>query len=193
MPAPKIRLRSAEFRKSRETAWRTLEDLISRVESKGVTHLSVDELQQLPLLYRATASSLSVARSVALDRNLVLYLENLVLRAFFVVYSPRVSILETLGRFLRRDFPAAVRDAIRHIVLATIAIALVWSSVSCLSNRAKPGSARRYRKGWRAVADLTAAWHNCATKRSSHLGPALSNPSWFSPMLCFGITPPSAS
>jgi uncharacterized membrane protein SpoIIM required for sporulation len=115
-------LRSAEFRKSREMAWRTLEDLISRVESKGVTHLSADELQQLPLLYRATASSLSVARSIALDRNLVLYLENLVLRAFFVVYGPRISILEALGRFLRNDFPAAVRGAIWHIALATIAI-----------------------------------------------------------------------
>jgi uncharacterized membrane protein SpoIIM required for sporulation len=115
-------LRSAEFRKSREMAWRTLEDLISRVESKGITHLSADELQQLPLLYRATASSLSVARSIALDRNLVLYLENLVLRAFFVVYGPRISILEALGRFLRNDFPAAVRGAIWHIALATIAI-----------------------------------------------------------------------
>jgi uncharacterized membrane protein SpoIIM required for sporulation len=115
-------LRSAEFRKSRETAWRTLEDLISRVESKGITRLSADELQQLPLLYRATASSLSVARSIALDRNLVLYLENLVLRAFFVVYGPRVGILEALSGFLRNGFPAAVRGAVWHIVLASIAI-----------------------------------------------------------------------
>jgi uncharacterized membrane protein SpoIIM required for sporulation len=121
--APKITLRSAEFRKSRETAWRMLEDLILRVESKGITQLSADELQQLPSLYRATASSLSVARSIALDRNLVLYLENLVLRAFLVVYGPRVSVLEALGGFVRRDFPKAVRNAIWHIVLASIAIA----------------------------------------------------------------------
>ncbi|HEY4986913.1 MAG TPA: stage II sporulation protein M [Bradyrhizobium sp.] len=120
---PRITLRSAEFRKSRERAWRTLEELISRAESKGITQLSADELQQLPLLYRATASSLSVARSIALDRNLVLYLENLVLRAFFVVYGPRVGIQEALGSFLRRGFPAAVRGAVWHIVLASIAIA----------------------------------------------------------------------
>jgi uncharacterized membrane protein SpoIIM required for sporulation len=121
--AAKITLRSAEFRESRETAWRTLEDLITRVESKGITQLTADELQQLPSLYRATASSLSVARSIALDRNLILYLENLVLRAFFVVYGPRVGILEALGRFLSRDFPAAVRSSIWHIVLAAIAVA----------------------------------------------------------------------
>jgi uncharacterized membrane protein SpoIIM required for sporulation len=99
-----------------------LDDLISRVESKGITRLSADELQQLPLLYRATASSLSVARSIALDRNLVLYLESLVLRAFFVVYGPRVGIREALGRFLTRGFPAAVRAAVWHIVLASVAI-----------------------------------------------------------------------
>jgi uncharacterized membrane protein SpoIIM required for sporulation len=115
-------LRSAEFRKSRESAWRTLEDLISRVESRGITNLSADELQQLPLLYRAAASSLSVARSIALDRNLVLYLENLVLRAFFVVYGPRIGIQEALGSFLRRGFPVAVRGALWHIALASIAI-----------------------------------------------------------------------
>jgi uncharacterized membrane protein SpoIIM required for sporulation len=76
----------------------------------------------LPLLYRGTASSLSVARSIALDRNLVLYLENLVLRAFFVVYGPRIGIQEALGSFLRRGFPIAVRGAGWHIALASIAI-----------------------------------------------------------------------
>jgi len=99
-----------------------LEDLISVAENKGITRLSADELQQLPLLYRAAASSLSVARSIALDRNLILYLENLVLRAFFVVYGPRVGIQEALGDFLRRGFPAAVRGAIWHIAVASIAI-----------------------------------------------------------------------
>ncbi len=121
-PGPRLVLRSAEFRKSRERAWRMLEDLISQAESNGITRLSADELRQLPVLYRATASSLSVARSIALDRNLILYLENLLLRAFFVVYGPRVGIQEALAGFLRRGFPAAVRGAVWHIMLATAAI-----------------------------------------------------------------------
>ncbi|AOO84475.1 hypothetical protein BHK69_14460 [Bosea vaviloviae] len=124
MPAlvPKVSLRSADFRRSREPAWRTLEGLIARAEKKGITRLSDDELQQLPQLYRMAASSLSVARSIALDRNLVLYLEGLVLRAFLIVYGPRVGTLETLLGFLRRGFPAAVRAAGWHILLATLAI-----------------------------------------------------------------------
>jgi len=99
-----------------------LDELVSRVEKKGLSRLSAGELQELPLLYRTAASSLSVARSIALDRNLILYLEGLVLRAFFVVYGPRIGILEALGGFLKRGFPAAVRGAGWHILLAALAI-----------------------------------------------------------------------
>ncbi|TDR85283.1 stage II sporulation protein M [Enterovirga rhinocerotis] len=122
-PVATVTLRSAEFRRTREAAWRTLDELISRVERKGLSHLSADELQELPLLYRTAASSLSVARSIALDRNLILYLEGLVLRAFFVVYGPRTGIMEALAGFLKHGFPAAVRKAGWHILLATLALA----------------------------------------------------------------------
>lgn len=64
-----------------------------------------------------------MARAIALDRNLILYLESLVLRAFFVVYGPRSGILEALGGFVRRGFPQAVRAAGWHILLASLAIA----------------------------------------------------------------------
>jgi uncharacterized membrane protein SpoIIM required for sporulation len=116
-------LRSAKFRESRETAWRRLDDLVTQIERTGIGGLSAEELQQLPLLYRTAASSLSVARSIALDRNLILYLENLVLRAYFVVYRPRVGIAEAFSAFVRSGFPAAVRQAGWHILIVTLALA----------------------------------------------------------------------
>lgn len=76
----------------------------------------------MPLLYRTAASSLSVARAIALDRNLVLYLEGLVLRAFFVVYGPRAGILESFIQFAKHGFPAAIRKAGWHILLVTLAL-----------------------------------------------------------------------
>ncbi|MGO4736607.1 stage II sporulation protein M [Bosea sp. 2KB_26] len=97
--------------------------MISRVEKKGIARLSAEELQQLPLLYRTAASSLSVARSIALDRNLILYLEGLVLRAFFVVYGPRAGILESFIQFLKHGFPAAIRKAGWHILIVALALA----------------------------------------------------------------------
>lgn len=122
LPEQKLTLRSAEFRKGRERAWRQLDDMVSRVEKSGISSLSAEEVQHLPLLYRAAMSSLSVARYIALDRNLLLYLENLTLRAYLVVYGPRVSITESLRAFLKWEFPQMVRAIRRHLLVATVVL-----------------------------------------------------------------------
>ena len=119
---PALVLKSSEFRKGREEGWRELETLVGHVERRGVRLLSLYELQRLPILYRAALSSLSVARTIALDRNLLLYLENLALRAFLVVYGPRISPLEGMRTFFRLELPSAVRAARWHIVVATLAL-----------------------------------------------------------------------
>lgn len=115
-------LKSSQFRKGREQGWLDLERLVALVERKGVRSLNLDELQRLPILYRAALSSLSVARTIALDRNLLLYLENLALRAFLAVYGPRVSALTGLREFFRCDLPQAVRAARWHILIAALAM-----------------------------------------------------------------------
>jgi uncharacterized membrane protein SpoIIM required for sporulation len=121
---PELVLKSSEFRKGREAGWRELEGLVDRVERRGARTLSLDELQRLPILYRAALSSLSVARSIALDRNLLLYLENLALRAFLCVYGPRVDAREGIGTFFARDLPRAVRAARWHILIAALCVAV---------------------------------------------------------------------
>jgi uncharacterized membrane protein SpoIIM required for sporulation len=115
-------LKSREFRKGREEGWRELENLVQRVERRGVRSLSLDELERLPILYRAALSSLSVARTIALDRHLLLYLENLALRAYLAVYGPSVSPIEGLRKFFVYDLPAAVRAARWHILIVTVAL-----------------------------------------------------------------------
>jgi hypothetical protein len=119
---PELVLKSSEFRKGREQGWRELDALVLRVERRGIRSLSLDELQRLPILYRAALSSLSVARTIALDRNLLLYLESLALRAFLAVYGPRVSPLEGLRAFFGRELPAAVRSARWHILIAALVL-----------------------------------------------------------------------
>jgi uncharacterized membrane protein SpoIIM required for sporulation len=121
-PRPAMVLRSSEFRRGREQGWRDLEVLVAKAEKRGIGALDVDELQRLPQLYRAALSSLSVARSIALDRNLLQYLDNLSLRAFLMVYGPRQTLLEGARDFLVRGFPAAVRAARGEILLAFLAI-----------------------------------------------------------------------
>jgi uncharacterized membrane protein SpoIIM required for sporulation len=119
---PELVLKSSEFRKGREASWHELEGLVDRVERRGARALSLDELQRLPILYRAALSSLSVARSIALDRNLLLYLENLALRAFLCVYGPRVDARQGIGGFFARDLPRAIRAARWHILIAALCL-----------------------------------------------------------------------
>jgi len=119
---PALVLKSSEFRKGREGGWRDLEVLVRQVEQRGTRSLSLEDLHRLPVLYRAAVSSLSVSRTIALDRNLLLYLENLALRSFLVVYGPRLNPFEGIRDFFRFELPAAVRAARWHIVIAALSL-----------------------------------------------------------------------
>src|SRR6185436_16992672 len=63
-------MRSVEFRKEREATWQELEELIAAADKRGPRALGAEQLARLPHFYRATLSSLSVARSISLDRAL---------------------------------------------------------------------------------------------------------------------------
>ncbi len=108
---PGVALKSYEFRREREATWRELEALVAAAESNGVKSLLPEQKLRLPTLYRATLSSLSVARAISLDRNVVEYLESLSARAYFCVYGARSNPLKAIGRFFARRFPDAVRAA----------------------------------------------------------------------------------
>ncbi|HEX6267554.1 MAG TPA: stage II sporulation protein M [Burkholderiales bacterium] len=125
MSAPlKSSLKSYEFRREREKTWHELEALVSRAEKRGLKALPADDLLRLPTLYRATLSSLSVARSISLDQNVLNYLESLSARAYFQVYGARSSLFEGIAHFLRRGFPAAVRAALWPNLIAALCMAL---------------------------------------------------------------------
>jgi len=108
---PVVVPKSYEFRREREATWRELEVLVAAAEKKGVSSLAAEQLLRLPGLYRATLSSLSVARAISLDRNVVNYLESLSARAYFCVYGARSNPAKAIGEFFVRRFPDAVRAA----------------------------------------------------------------------------------
>lgn len=116
-------IRSARFRREREADWRRLEALVARSEQRGPKSLSFQDAADLARLYRQTVASLSVARSISLDRALLAYLEALTARAYLVVYAPAESLAGLLGRFFRHGAPAAVRQSFPFIVLAFATLA----------------------------------------------------------------------
>jgi uncharacterized membrane protein SpoIIM required for sporulation len=117
-----VQIKSYKFRHEREASWRELEDLVRRAEKNGVRQLSSTELFRLPVLYRATVSSLSVARSISLDRNALAYLESLSARAYFFVYGARTHLFEAMATFFTVRFPAAVRSAKFEILIAGVCL-----------------------------------------------------------------------
>src|SRR3546814_5249614 len=101
---------TGRFRAEREADWIAFDALLTRLEKKGARALSSEELLQLPLLYRATLSSLSIARATSLDKALLDHLEALSMRGYFLLYGVSQSRLARLRGFFLRDWPAAVRE-----------------------------------------------------------------------------------
>jgi uncharacterized membrane protein SpoIIM required for sporulation len=115
-------LKSAQFRKEREGAWRELEELLDRVEKKGLRSLSAAELNRLPILYRSATSSLSVAQAISLDKNLLDYLNALVGRAYLSVYSTKRKAAAAIAEFFNYGFPHTFR---RYFLFVAASIGLL--------------------------------------------------------------------
>ncbi|HEX3700572.1 MAG TPA: stage II sporulation protein M [Phenylobacterium sp.] len=115
-----LQLKSARFRAEREADWRRLETLLNRAQGGRAAKLKPQELLEIPVLYRQALSSLSVARSISLDRSLVDYLEGLGARAYFVVYGTRTRPFERVGRFFAYDWPMAVRSLWRETLVGAL-------------------------------------------------------------------------
>ena len=111
-------LRSDRFRLERETDWQRLEAVVGHLERNRPGRISDEDLLELPVLYRKAASSLAVARETSLDAAALAYLENLVRRAWFQVYGPRVGMFGWLRRFFAGGWSAGVRDIWLDICIA---------------------------------------------------------------------------
>ena len=119
---------ASRFRAAHSDDWARLDELVTRIEKRSIRALSDDDILALPLLYRTTLSSLAVARDTSLDRALVVYLEQLCIRAYFQIYGVQTSAWRQLGHFFARGWPEAVQSLWRETlvcVLLTVASAVV--------------------------------------------------------------------
>lgn len=123
MNAP-VLVNATRFRAAHQADWERLDRLVARLERGRVRSLSDDDLIALPQLYRATLSSLAVARETSLDRALVAYLEQLSRRAYFQLYGVSVSPWAQLGMFFARGWPRAVRSLWRETLAALLLFAI---------------------------------------------------------------------
>jgi uncharacterized membrane protein SpoIIM required for sporulation len=107
----------SHFRAEREEDWKRLESLLDTVEKRSARRLTNDDLVELPRLYRATLSALSIARETSLDASMVAYLESLSTRAYFILYGCRESFWRQMGHWFAGGWPDAVRGIWPEILL----------------------------------------------------------------------------
>ena len=108
------------FRDARGLDWARLEEMLGEIERGKASALSDEELFELPVLYRSTLSSLSVARETSLDQDLIGYLEALSTRAYFILYGVHAPFLKRVAGFFVHDWPAAVRAVWRETLVAVL-------------------------------------------------------------------------
>lgn len=119
---------ATRFRAAHERDWAELDALLTIIEKYSIKGLSTEQILSLPLLYRTTLSSLSVARDTSLDRGLIEYLEQLSIRAYFHIYGVQTAPARQIARFFARGWPDSVRGLWRETlfcVLLTVASAVV--------------------------------------------------------------------
>jgi uncharacterized membrane protein SpoIIM required for sporulation len=117
--------------------WDRLERMLDRVEGGRASSLSDEDLFELPVLYRSTLSSLSVARETSLDADLVGYLESLSTRAYFLLYGVHSPMWRRVIAFLADDLPSAVRGLWRE-TLVSLAVTLIGVVAAYVMIRSDP-------------------------------------------------------
>lgn len=123
---------SARFREARTLDWLELEQRILQIERGRAGSLSDEDLFELPVLYRAALSSLSVARETSLDADLVAYLEALCARSYFVLYGVQPPLRRRIAAFFGTSWPLALRSLARETVIAVLMMLLGGIAAYCL-------------------------------------------------------------
>jgi uncharacterized membrane protein SpoIIM required for sporulation len=109
---------STRWVEKRRPHWQRLEELLDRSGRRGVAALNHDELQELGLLYRQTASDLATAREDITSQRFASYLNQLLARAHNVIYMGRRPKWGAVLHFYRETYPRIFRQALPQVLLS---------------------------------------------------------------------------
>ena len=98
--------------------WEAFHMVATRVERSGVGALPPGEIPAFAARYREIAADLARARTYGVDARVVEYLERLVAAGHNALYRARGRARPPLPRYLLQDFPAAVVQSWRYVVVA---------------------------------------------------------------------------
>ena len=114
---------SIHWIEKRKTHWERLEQLI-RLAGAGVGRLNHQELQELGLLYRQTASDLSVILQDVSSPQLAAYLNQLLARGHNLIYMGHRPKADNLLGFYGRTYPRIFREMLPLTMLVIVVFLL---------------------------------------------------------------------
>jgi uncharacterized membrane protein SpoIIM required for sporulation len=106
----------------REPNWKQLDELLTRIEKRGLRSLSTQEIKNLASLYRSVSADLARARTnqVQVGNTLVQDLQRLTSRGYSQIYQgSRKQDWKTAIDFYKWGLPAAVRETFGYTAVST--------------------------------------------------------------------------
>src|SRR5579872_419330 len=114
---------STRWLAKRKPHWQRLEQLVDRSGRRGVAALNHDELQELGLLYRQTASDLATVREDITSRSFTSYLNQLLARAHNLIYMGRKPNWRGVLSFYMDTYPRIFRETFPLVTLSALVFA----------------------------------------------------------------------
>ena len=114
---------STRWLAKRKPHWQRLEQLVDRAGRRGVQALAHDELQDLGLLYRQTASDLATVREDITSRPLASYLNQLLARAHNLIYMGKRPQWSRIAHFYLDTYPRIFRETLPLVFLSALIFA----------------------------------------------------------------------
>jgi uncharacterized membrane protein SpoIIM required for sporulation len=106
----------------REPNWKQLDELLTRIEKRGLRSLSTQEIKNLASLYRSVSADLARARTnqVQVGNTLVQDLQRLTSRGYSQIYQgSRKQDWKTAIDFYKWGLPATMRETFGYTAIAT--------------------------------------------------------------------------
>ena len=110
---------SVSWLQKRQPYWSRLESLLENIKQHGLHSLGRNELRELGLLYRQTATDLAALRGDSSSVQQARYLNQLLARAHNQLYSGQKKTLGRALGFFRDDYPRVFRQFFPYTLSAT--------------------------------------------------------------------------
>src|SRR5437016_4022601 len=122
--AGRITVPAERFVQKKREGWETFRTTALRMERSGVGALAPGEIPAFAAQYREVAADLARARTYQVDPRVIAYLERVVTAGHNALYRARGKERTPLPHYILRDFPAAVVQSWRYVLLAFLLFAI---------------------------------------------------------------------